>query len=101
MANFSVRTGLVLAPNAEGQVAVQYVRPESDAARSGIKPGDVLTSVNSTETNTIRALQKYLTGHASQSAFSVGMGRGRQNFTQPLGRQVSLLGVRPSIAFGQ
>jgi membrane-associated protease RseP (regulator of RpoE activity) len=93
MANFMVRTGLVLGVDAEGRLAVEHIRPESDAARLGIKTGDVLTSLNGTDTNTMRMLQRYLMAHPSQSAFSVGMGRGRQNFTQPMGRQMSLMGM--------
>ncbi len=93
MANFMVRTGLVVGPDAQGRLVVEHIRPESDAARLGIKTGDVLTSLNGTETNTMRALQNYLTAHSNQSAFSIGMGRGKRNFTQPMGRQMSLMGM--------
>jgi hypothetical protein len=93
MANFSVRTGLVVAPDDQGRIVVQHVRPESDAARAGIKPGDVLSNLNGTKTNTMRELQSYLTAHASQSAFNVGLDRGSKTFSRPMGRQTSLLGM--------
>jgi hypothetical protein len=93
MANFMVRTGLVVGPDARGRLVVEHIRPESDAARLGIEPGDVLTSVNGTETNTMRALQDYLSAHASQSGFSIGIERGNNNFTQAMGRQMSLMGM--------
>jgi hypothetical protein len=93
MANFMVRTGLVVGTDAQGHLVVENVRPESDAARLGLKPGDVVTSVNGTETPTMTELQNYLTGHTGQTAFKVGLGRGNRNFTQPMGRQVSVMGM--------
>jgi membrane-associated protease RseP (regulator of RpoE activity) len=93
MANFTVRTGLVVGSDDQGRLIVEHVRPESDAARLGVKAGDVLTSVNGTETNTMRALQGYVTSHIGQSAFDVGMGRGSRTFRHPMGRQATLMGM--------
>jgi S1-C subfamily serine protease len=93
MANFMVRTGLVVGTDAQGHLIVESVRPESDAARLGIKPGDTLTSVNGADTATMTDLQKYLTGHAGQTAFEVGMGRGNRIMTKPMGRQMSVMGM--------
>ena len=85
MANFMVRTGLVVGTDSQGHLIVEHVRPESDASRLGIKPGDVVSSVNGAETPTMSELQNYLTGHAGQTAFKVGMGRGNRIFTEPMG----------------
>src|SRR5580704_6957193 len=93
MANFMVRTGLVVGTDADGRLVVEHIRPESDAARLGIKPGDALTSINGTEIGTMRAMQDYLTSHSHQSAFSVGLAHGGRNFTEPMGRQMSLMGM--------
>jgi hypothetical protein len=93
MANFSVRTGLVVAPDADGQIVVQHVRAESDAARSGIKPGDILSRINGTEMRSMQAFQNYLRAHASRSAFNVGLSRGDHIINRPMGRQTSLLGM--------
>jgi len=93
MANFMVRTGLVVGTDSQGHLVVENVRPESDAARLGLKPGDALTSVNGAETPTMSELQNYLTGHAGQTAFKVGMGRGNRSFTEPMGRQMSVMGM--------
>ncbi len=56
MANFMVRTGLVVGTDSQGHLVVEKVRPESDAARLDIKPGDRLTSVNGVETPTMTEL---------------------------------------------
>lgn len=93
MTNFVVRTGLVVGPDDQGRLVVQHIRPESDAARLGIKPGDVLTSVNGTPTDTMRSLQNFLTAHPRQTAFSVEMGRGSKAFKEPMGRHMSLMGM--------
>ncbi len=93
MANFMVRTGLVVGPDNQGRLVVERVRPESDAARLGVKVGDVLTSVNGTETNTMRGLEHYLTSHIGQSAFDIRMGRSGRTFSHPMGRQTSLMGM--------
>src|ERR1700722_19785751 len=93
MANFTVRTGLVVGSDDQGRLVVEHVRPESDAARLGVKAGDVLTSVNGAETKTMHDLQGYLSSHIGQSAFDVGMGRGSRNFSHPMGRQSTLMGM--------
>jgi membrane-associated protease RseP (regulator of RpoE activity) len=93
MANFMVRTGLVVTPDAEGQIVVEHIRPESNAAQAGIKTGDIVTSVNGKEANGMRMLQEFLTAHPNKSAFEVGFRRGSHTFSQPLGRQISLIGM--------
>ena len=93
MANFMVRTGLVVGSDDQGRLVVEHIRPESDAARLGIKRGDVLTSVNGAETPTMKSLQHYLTAHTNQTAFDIRMGRERKTFDQPMGRQMTLMGM--------
>lgn len=69
------RLGLKLEENAEG-LSVLDVRPNSRAAEKGIRPGDVIVSVNGQDTNSFRSL-------------SGGMKSARQ-----AGRKSALLEVR-------
>jgi membrane-associated protease RseP (regulator of RpoE activity) len=93
MANFVVRTGLVVGPDADGRIVVEHLRPESDAVQAGVKRGDLVTSVNRRETDSFAALQNYLMAHPRQPAFDVGLRRKGQTFHKSLGRQISLIGM--------
>ena len=41
----------------------------------------------------MKSLQHYLTAHTNQTAFDIRMGRERKTFDQPMGRQMTLMGM--------
>jgi hypothetical protein len=93
MANFSVRTGLEIHSNANAQVVVRTVRPETPSARAGIEPGDIITQVDRHEIVTIDGFQKLILRWPSQPAFYLTLQRRDQSFRAPLGRQLTLMGM--------
>jgi PDZ domain len=93
MANFSVRTGLEIRPNANAQVVVHSVRPDSPSARAGVEAGDVITKLSGTEVSTVGEFQKLISQPPLRSAYFITFKRGDHGFRIPLGRQLGLLGM--------
>jgi predicted metalloprotease with PDZ domain len=92
-ANFAVRTGLGVAPDAQGRIVVRHVRDHGNAAQIGVREGDILTAIDSVPINAMNSLSGYLTQHQNQSAFDLTLDRSGRTFTAALGRQLSLMGV--------
>ena len=93
MANFAVRTGIEIRPNANAEVIVQTVRPDSPATRAGVEAGDIIAKINSNEVTTIGSFQKLLMNQPLRPAFLIEFKRGDKSFRVPLGRQLAFLGM--------
>ncbi len=79
---FALLSGLVatsVQPNANG-VGIAYVEPNTPAANATLAPGDILTSINATNTTTLALFQSALANTTpgetvSVTYFSAGLGR--------------------------
>nr|WP_067297032.1 DegQ family serine endoprotease [Marinobacterium profundum] len=69
-------TGVNLAPNAEGGVKIVEMARDSQAAISGLRPGDILLSVNRIEVATVEDVEQALIQEQDQVLLQVQRGPG-------------------------
>ncbi|MBQ5780671.1 MAG: trypsin-like peptidase domain-containing protein [Spirochaetaceae bacterium] len=65
-------------------VEVIYVMPGSTAAKSGIKPGDIICKINGEETNSLEELQFFLMKFYAETVFSINLTRNLDENGLPL-----------------
>ncbi|MFC6671743.1 PDZ domain-containing protein [Marinobacterium aestuariivivens] len=68
--------GVTLAPSPEGGVKIVEMARDSQAAMSGLRPGDILLSVNRVKVSTVEAVEEALSQEQDQVLLQVQRGAG-------------------------